>query len=92
MLSVNRLKKPTVSSFILDCEIVAYDRSTQKIRSFQVILLLFFLGVNTSFSDSVETFLYWQMIKIKFFCLLCLCCLTYLDEASFLFLIFCVRS
>ncbi|KAL2592553.1 hypothetical protein AAZV13_12G073500 [Glycine max] len=35
--AVSRLKKPTVSSFILDCEIVAYDRSTQKIRSFQML-------------------------------------------------------
>lgn len=35
VLAVSRLKKPTVSSFILDCEIVAYDRAEQKIKSFQ---------------------------------------------------------
>ncbi|XP_022632770.1 DNA ligase 1-like isoform X2 [Vigna radiata var. radiata] len=28
------LKKTSVSSFILDCEIVAYDRATQKLLSF----------------------------------------------------------
>ncbi|XP_028186713.1 DNA ligase 1-like isoform X3 [Glycine soja] len=35
--AVSRLKKPTVSSLILDCEIVAYDRQTQTIRSFQAL-------------------------------------------------------
>lgn len=33
--AVSRLKKPTVSSFVLDCEIVAYDRAKQQIESFQ---------------------------------------------------------
>lgn len=37
MLSLIRLKKPTVSSLILDCEIVAYDRQTQTIHSFQAL-------------------------------------------------------
>ncbi|KAL2989931.1 hypothetical protein AAZX31_11G167800 [Glycine max] len=35
--AVSRLKKPTVSSLILDCEIVAYDRQTQTIHSFQAL-------------------------------------------------------
>ncbi|KAK7404796.1 hypothetical protein VNO78_05755 [Psophocarpus tetragonolobus] len=35
--TVSRLKKATVSSFVLDCEIVAYDRKTQKISSFQML-------------------------------------------------------
>ncbi|XP_047180600.1 DNA ligase 1 [Vigna umbellata] len=35
--AVSRLKKTSVSSFILDCEIVAYDRATQKLLSFQTL-------------------------------------------------------
>ncbi|WVZ03351.1 hypothetical protein V8G54_024157, partial [Vigna mungo] len=35
--AVSRLKKASVSSFILDCEIVAYDRATQKLLSFQTL-------------------------------------------------------
>ncbi|KAI3883114.1 hypothetical protein MKX03_012514 [Papaver bracteatum] len=33
--SVQRFKKPAVSSFVLDCEIVAFDRKNSKIESFQ---------------------------------------------------------
>ncbi|KAI3882686.1 hypothetical protein MKX03_031546 [Papaver bracteatum] len=33
--SVQRFKKPSVSSFILDCELVAFDRENNKILSFQ---------------------------------------------------------
>ncbi|KAI3969349.1 hypothetical protein MKW92_050150 [Papaver armeniacum] len=33
--SVQRFKKPSVSSFVLDCEIVAFDRITSRILSFQ---------------------------------------------------------
>ncbi|KAK2420224.1 ATP-dependent DNA ligase Cdc17 [Trifolium repens] len=32
---VNRLKKTTVSSFVLDCELVAYDRAKRKILTLQ---------------------------------------------------------
>ncbi|KAK7345957.1 hypothetical protein VNO80_20470 [Phaseolus coccineus] len=35
--AVSRLKKTSVSSFILDCEIVAYDRTTRKVLSFQTL-------------------------------------------------------
>ncbi|KAI3954785.1 hypothetical protein MKW98_002891 [Papaver atlanticum] len=33
--SVQRFKKPSVSSFVLDCEVVAFDRKNSKIASFQ---------------------------------------------------------
>ncbi|RZC90919.1 hypothetical protein C5167_028753 [Papaver somniferum] len=33
--SVQRFKKPSVTSFVLDCEIVAFDRKNSKIASFQ---------------------------------------------------------
>ncbi|MED6137879.1 tRNA ligase [Stylosanthes scabra] len=33
--AISRVKKSTVSSFVLDCEIVGYDREKQTIRSFQ---------------------------------------------------------
>ncbi|KAK6149484.1 hypothetical protein DH2020_017009 [Rehmannia glutinosa] len=35
--AVTRLKKPTVTSFVLDCEIVAYDREKQKIQPFEIL-------------------------------------------------------
>ncbi|XP_051137421.1 DNA ligase 1 [Andrographis paniculata] len=35
--SVMRLKNSSVTSFVLDCELVAYDREKQKIQPFQVL-------------------------------------------------------
>ncbi|KAH0463174.1 hypothetical protein IEQ34_007756 [Dendrobium chrysotoxum] len=35
--AVSRFKKPEVSSFVLDCEIVAFDREKQKILPFQIL-------------------------------------------------------
>uniref|UniRef100_A0A2N9EY75 DNA ligase n=1 Tax=Fagus sylvatica TaxID=28930 RepID=A0A2N9EY75_FAGSY len=37
VLAVSRLKKSSVRSFVLDCELVAYDREKQKILPFQIL-------------------------------------------------------
>ncbi|KAK6926707.1 DNA ligase, ATP-dependent, central [Dillenia turbinata] len=37
VLVISRLKKSTVRSFVLDCEIVAFDRANQKILPFQTL-------------------------------------------------------
>ncbi|KAF4395839.1 hypothetical protein F8388_018113 [Cannabis sativa] len=37
VVAVSRLKKSSVKSFVLDCELVAYDREKQKILPFQIL-------------------------------------------------------
>lgn len=37
VIAVSRLKKSSVRSFVLDCELVAYDREKQKILPFQIL-------------------------------------------------------
>ncbi|TXG73777.1 hypothetical protein EZV62_002356 [Acer yangbiense] len=37
VLAVSRLKKSSVRSFVLDCELVGYDREKQKILPFQIL-------------------------------------------------------